>query len=542
MFIPHVDAEGNISWTLGDKEEFPVTTNIKGPKGDEGHTPEIGIEKEGEDYFWTVDGSRIKDNTGADVKANGLPGRDGTNGTNGQDGQDGISPQLRINSKGNWEISNNNGDTWEDTNVKAQGPIGNTGPKGETGKTPKFRIVNDYWQVNYEDGSGWQDIPNGQAKGDPGQNGQPGLNGRDGRDGRDGQDGITPQLKIFDNNWYISYDNGSKWKLLGSAVGPQGPAGKSPKLVRVWGDPAIATDDRILWGYDGVPISEWTVLCYVSDLKGDTIDQVNIIDADGSLEVVMSSGKVIKATGTVLPRFEVGVVNTVEHDQNAEVIIDKTNAPRDWRFNFNLPKGRPATVSIVSEVEKLAPDAQPYVTDLNPDLSDANLKFGIPQGEKGEPGDQNIFVGCEEPEDTEMIWYDPCDESLGGYKAEDFLYESYLSIGGTLSKEDFINAWKLFPNTSAFEIKFANSFEDLGEASVDKMSKVYLVPNDVSTTNDLYIEYVVVFKDGVYSWEKWGSGTVNVDLSNYYNKEEIDAKIDQLEQQIQEFNFKWNKI
>ena len=38
-------------------------------------------------------------------------------------------------------------------------------------------------------------------------------------DGQDGADGITPQLKIEESYWYISYDNGHIWERLGKAVG-----------------------------------------------------------------------------------------------------------------------------------------------------------------------------------------------------------------------------------------------------------------------------------------------------------------------------------
>ena len=167
----------------------------------------------------------------------------------------------------------------------------------------------------------------------------------------------------------------------------------------------------------------------------------------------MESSKVITSTGSVLPRFNAGTIETVEWDQNPSLVIDKTNAPREWALNVKVPKGKPATVTVVSEVEKLAPDAQPYVTDLNPDISDANLKFGIPQGEKGDPGDENIAIGCQsdfpnnEPE-HDKIWYDPCDKSMDEYSVQDFLYNSYNAVGGTLTQEQFETAWKSFPNIS----------------------------------------------------------------------------------------------
>lgn len=41
-----------------------------------------------------------------------------------------------------------------------------------------------------------------------------------------GKDGITPQLKIEDGYWYISYDNGASWTEVGKAVGENGKDGE----------------------------------------------------------------------------------------------------------------------------------------------------------------------------------------------------------------------------------------------------------------------------------------------------------------------------
>lgn len=440
-----------------------------------------------------------------------------------------------------WVPEINNGIlSWKESNTSPSStPIENL--KGEPGDTPIVGIKKDtlnntyYWTVSINGESPrWILDENGQKISAQGLKGDPGKNGTDGRAGKDGKDGITPEFKIVNNNWYITYDEGISWKLLGRAIGDQGEPGKTPGLIREFGDPNNLTDDRILWGYIGDPTSEWTTLCYLEDLKGDSIKSVNISDAEGHLEITMESSKVITSTGSVLPRFEPGTIETVEWDQRPSLVIDKTNAPREWALNIKVPKGKPATVTVVSEVEKLAPDAQPYVTDLNPDISDANLKFGIPQGEKGDPGDENIAIGCQsdfpnnEPE-HDKIWYDPCDEAMDQYSVQDFLYHSYIAVGGTLNQEQFEAAWKSFPNTSGFEIRFANSFEELGDPTVDKLGKLYMIPATSTVLHDLFEEYIVVHSpsttEDVYMWEKWGSGQITVDLKNYYTKSEIDTTV-----------------
>ncbi len=46
-----------------------------------------------------------------------------------------------------------------------------------------------------------------------------------GKDGADGSDGETPQLKIEDGYWYVSYDKGSSWIRAGQATGEDGADG-----------------------------------------------------------------------------------------------------------------------------------------------------------------------------------------------------------------------------------------------------------------------------------------------------------------------------
>lgn len=531
VWVPEVK-NGIISWKLDDETPTSIpSTNIIGPQGPEGKTPVLGLLKKGDLYYLTVNGEPLKDpETEENVPVQGPKGDTGNTGPKGADGK---TPVFKI-ENGNWMLSYDN-NKWENLGkaVGEDGVNGKDGKNGKDGITPYLRIENGRWMLSMDNQSSWKDI--GQATGARGSEGRPGTDGRNGRDGKDGEDGISPILKITDNKWYVSYNDGATWQVLGRSIGDQGEPGKTPKLIRVFGDPATLLDDRILWGYDGVPVSEWTVLCYLNELKGDSIKSVNITDAEGSLELTMESSKVITATGSVLPRFNAGTIETVEWDQNPSLVIDKTNAPREWALNVKVPKGKPATVTVVSEVEKLAPDAQPYVTDLNPDISDANLKFGIPQGEKGDPGDENIAIGCQsdfpnnEPE-HDKIWYDPCDEAMDQYSVQDFLYHSYIAVGGTtLNQEQFEAAWKSFPNTSGFEIKFANSFEKLGDPTADKLGKLYIIPAQSTVLHDLFEEYIVVRSpsttEEVYMWEKWGSGQITVDLNNYYTKSQVDGAI-----------------
>ena len=561
VWVPEVK-NGILSWK--ESNTSPSSTPIENLKGEPGDTPIVGIKKDTSNniYYWTVsingESPRwILDENGQKISAQGLkgdPGKNGTDGKPGENGADGITPEFRIEND-YWFVSYDNGTNWTQLG-KAKGDRGATGEKGKDAIQPKFRISLGNWEVSYDKGINWEKV--GRATGNKGDSGKDGV---DGRAGKDGKDGITPEFKIVNNNWYITYDEGISWKLLGRAIGDQGEPGKTPGLIREFGDPNNLTDDRILWGYIGDPTSEWTTLCYLEDLKGDSIKSVNISDAEGHLEITMESSKVITSTGSVLPRFEPGTIETVEWDQRPSLVIDKTNAPREWALNIKVPKGKPATVTVISEVEKLAPDAQPYVTDLNPDISDANLKFGIPQGEKGDPGDENIAIGCQsdfpnnEPE-HDKIWYDPCDEAMDQYSVQDFLYNSYIAVGGTLKQEQFEAAWESFPNTAGV-VEIIDSLEsDKTDAAlsaaqgkalktlIDDLKASVAAALDYKGTKDTYDAlptegnkkgdvWNVVAAHGTtpagtnYAWDgaKWDPLGGTIDLSGYYTKSQVDDAI-----------------
>ncbi len=112
------------------------------------------------------------------------------------------------------------------------GQDGANGADGKEGHTPVIGAKTDadgaiYWTLDGE----WLLDENGQkipVHGRDGQNGADGENGQDGTDGQpgaDGKNGITPQFKIEEGYWYISYDNGASWTQLGKATGENGADG-----------------------------------------------------------------------------------------------------------------------------------------------------------------------------------------------------------------------------------------------------------------------------------------------------------------------------
>lgn len=96
------------------------------------------------------------------------------------------------------------------------GKDGLNGKDGSDGHNPVISVRLDsdgiyYWTLDGE----WLIVDGKKVK----------AVGTDGKDGDDGLDGITPQLKIEDGFWYITYDGGKNWSKLGKAVGEDGKDG-----------------------------------------------------------------------------------------------------------------------------------------------------------------------------------------------------------------------------------------------------------------------------------------------------------------------------
>ena len=100
------------------------------------------------------------------------------------------------------------------------GKPGQDGQPGKDGYTPVISARQDsdgiwYWTLDGE----WMTDENGQRIKAVGTDGQ------DGQDGQLGKDAITPQLKIENGYWFVSYDNGKSWNEIGKATGEDGKDG-----------------------------------------------------------------------------------------------------------------------------------------------------------------------------------------------------------------------------------------------------------------------------------------------------------------------------
>ena len=109
----------------------------------------------------------------------------------------------------------------------SDGKDGVDGTDGKDGTTPTIGVKQDiddvyYWTLNGE----WLTDAQGNKIKAEGTNGKDGADGSDGNDGTNGKDGITPQFKIENDYWFISYDNGDTWTQVGKATGEDGKDGE----------------------------------------------------------------------------------------------------------------------------------------------------------------------------------------------------------------------------------------------------------------------------------------------------------------------------
>ena len=98
---------------MSDGEEIVVRS---------GKMPQISMIEEDGILYWAIDGKIIHDAKGNPVPAKGpkgdpgapgQPGEPGAPGQPGEPGAPGITPQLRVDADGNWEVSLDNGTSWQ---------------------------------------------------------------------------------------------------------------------------------------------------------------------------------------------------------------------------------------------------------------------------------------------------------------------------------------------------------------------------------------------------------------------------------------------
>ncbi|MBQ4502858.1 MAG: leucine-rich repeat protein [Alistipes sp.] len=179
------------------------TDGKDGADGKDGTTPIIGVKQDTDGiYYWTLNGEWLLDANGNKIKAQGTDGKDGVNGEDGSDGKDGENGK-----DGKDGVDGSDGQNGKDGKDGVDGSDGQNGQDGKDGITPQLKIENDYWHISYDNGATWTQL--GKATGEDGKDGENGMNGTNGENGKDG-DSFFQSVTQDENNVYFTLADGTE--------------------------------------------------------------------------------------------------------------------------------------------------------------------------------------------------------------------------------------------------------------------------------------------------------------------------------------------
>lgn len=272
---------------------LPGADGKNGADGKDGKTPYIGENNN----WWT---GNVDSGISA-VGKDGANGADGEPGKNGEPGENGVTPKFVFDDTSHiLSVSYDDGKTWEgviDFSAIFDADSGETGvTKGEDGVTPKLKIEDDYWMVSYDNGLTWESLGS-KASGTDGAPGSPGPQGAE---------GVTPRLRINSDTdvWEVSYDNGGSWVSLN--VTSKGGDGITPE-IRINADTCtweVSYDEGESWKSLGV---------FAQGAKGDKGDKGDT-GSDGAPGKNGENGK------TPILKVEDGKLY-VSYDENEESVL-----------------------------------------------------------------------------------------------------------------------------------------------------------------------------------------------------------------------------
>ena len=250
-YVSSVTAISEDGKVVGYTLHFDKSGDVSIYHGENGHTPEISVRQDTDgQWYWTIDGDWMLTSSGDRIRATAI---------------DGATPQLKI-EEDYWWVSYDNGATWtklgqanyhgedghspevsvrQDTDgqwywtIDGEWMMTDSGEKvragAKDGETPQLKIEEDYWWVSYDNGATWTKLGQANYHGEDGHS--PEVSVRQDTDGQwywtiDGEwmldesgekvragakDGTTPQLKIEEDYWWVSYDGGATWSRLSQA-------------------------------------------------------------------------------------------------------------------------------------------------------------------------------------------------------------------------------------------------------------------------------------------------------------------------------------
>ena len=215
--------ESGATWTVG--EGAPVADAGAGDLYLDTETNDIYRYSDGWQKIGNIEGDKgDKGDTGAKGDK-GDKGDTGGTGAPGEDGTDGVD-----------------GATWH---------VGSGTPTNATStKVGDLYLNQTTNEVYRRTANGWQKI--GTVKGDKGDTGATGATGSN---GATGTDGVTPQLRIQNGKWQVSYDSGATWSELGDVTVGTEPSGTAQDGLNAAGDGTVTVTDGGNSGGNGLAIA-----------------------------------------------------------------------------------------------------------------------------------------------------------------------------------------------------------------------------------------------------------------------------------------------
>lgn len=250
-----------------------------------------------------------------------------------------------------------------------------------------------------------------------------GEDGRDGENGEDGKDGITPRLKIENEYWYISYDEGKTWEELGKATGEDGKDGENADCIFR----SITQDDEYVYFHlnDGTTIA---IAKGGSSGSGDVVVSLDGYDCPSN-EILYLANDGFSITPSVIDGYGAYFRSAVYENGVGRVKFSSTI--RQIPGNAFSGEGTITEIKLPSMIEYIGSGAFQNCSNLR--------KINVPE-QVTEIGSR-AFYGCEHlseitiPESVEEIGYGVLgrcpnlEQIRGRYASED---HRSLVVEGTL--------------------------------------------------------------------------------------------------------------
>lgn len=226
------------------------------------------------------------------------------------------------------------------------GKAGEDGQDGADGNSPVIGVKEDadgryYWTLNGE----WLLDAKGQkvcANGADGLPGEQGPEGEPGQQGEQGKPGITPKLKIENNHWWVSYDEGKSWVDLGKAVADGG--GSSSPADAIFSKVTVKDSEIVFELHDGgtffIPLYRKVSIQFAAEEHG--------IKAGATIRIpytLTNATSQTKVTASSDGNYTVKIVDKDEH--SGTLVVKAPEEYTDGYINVLVSDGAYSSLEVI---------------------------------------------------------------------------------------------------------------------------------------------------------------------------------------------------